>query len=143
MNKILLIQRNAYFEPAGGKVEIDFETRVAESLEQCAIREAQEELGVTVSIDHYIGNYYFFWSIDPKKCSSCVVFVGDIIVQDPKFITNVDECEFATKPAWVSVDDILNKTAPIDPLYIGLENIMMNYCLQQKKWQNEQKELHV
>lgn len=131
-NKILLIQRNKYYEPAGGKVEIDFEKRTAESLEQCAIREANEELGLAVAIEQYIGSYYFFWSIDPNKCSSCVVFVGTIVTQDPTFVANADTCEFITEPAWVCVDDILNKTLSIDPLYIGLEDLMINYCRQLK-----------
>ncbi len=50
-DKILLIKRNGHYEPAGGKVEINFEKKMAESLEQCAIREAQEELGLIVSIE--------------------------------------------------------------------------------------------
>lgn len=131
-DKILLIKRKGYYEPAGGKVEIDFEKNMAESLEQCAIREAQEELGLTVSIERYIGSYYFFWSIDVNKFSSCAVFIGDIISEDSAFVANADTCEFTTEPAWVSVDDLLNKNAEIDPLYIGLESLLLNYCKQLK-----------
>ncbi len=131
-DKILLVQRNTYYEPAGGKLEINFSTRTAENLEQCAIREAREELGLTVSIERYIGSYYFFWSIDPSKFSSCAVFVGGIVAQDKDFIANADTCELAIEPAWVSVDDVLSNKVPIDPLYIGLEDLLLDYCRQLK-----------
>jgi|GEM_PF-1644140 8-oxo-dGTP pyrophosphatase MutT (NUDIX family) len=130
--KILLVQRNAYYEPAGGKLEIDFSTRTAENLEQCAIREAREELGLMVSIEQYIGSYYFFWSIDPNKFSSCAVFVGEIVAQDPAFITNADSSELRIDPVWVSVNDILDKKVRVDPLYIGLEDLLIDYCRQVK-----------
>lgn len=131
-DKILLIKRNAYYEPAGGKVEVDFEKKIAESLEQCAIREVQEELGLAVSIDYYLGSYYFFWSIAPNKCSSCAVFVGTIVSQDPTFTANADTCELPMEPAWVSVSDILSKAVRVDPVYVGLENLLYNYCTQTK-----------
>lgn len=99
--KILLVRRmineKYFYEPAGGKVEIDFKNRKAESLEECAIREAKEELGVTVEINEYLGSYYFFWSIDPNKFSSCVVFAGDIIALDESFTSNIDSCENKNK----------------------------------------------
>lgn len=131
-DKILLIKRNGHYEPAGGKVEINFEKKIAESLEECAIREAQEELGITISIDQYIGSYYFFWSIAADKFSSCALFIGTIVSQDPTFTANADTCEFTAEPAWVSIDDLLNKKVEIDPLYIGLESLLLNYCKQLK-----------
>ena len=131
-NKILLIKRNGHYEPAGGKVEVNFETKEAESLEQCAIREAQEELGLTVVIERYLGSYYFFWSIDPNKCSLCAVFVGNVISEDPEFMSNADLLEVAIEPAWILVDDVLNKRVLIDPLYSGLEELMFNFCIQLK-----------
>ena len=124
--KILLIQRKGYYEPAGGRIEIDFTKKIAETVEQCVIREAQEELGLTAAIDRYIGSYYFFWSIDATKASSCVVFDGTIISQDPDFVTNADSHEVEIMPAWVSLNDIITKTAPIDPLFCGLEKLMIN-----------------
>lgn len=131
-NKILLIKRHLnqtnYYEPAGGKVEIDFEKRVAENLEECAIREIKEELGVTVLLEKYIGSYYFFWTIDSSKCSLCAVFVGSIVSQDSQFIMNADTCELPIEPAWVTVDDILKKRIAINPSFVGLENLLINYC---------------
>ena len=139
-NKILLVKRHVrgaiYYEPAGGKVEIDFEKRVAESLEECAIREAKEELGLTVGIDGYLGSYYFFWVIAPKKCSSCAVFIGKILDEDLTFSVNADACELTIEPAWVTVDEILEKQIPIDPSYVGLENLLMNCCRQIKEANN-------
>lgn len=130
--KILLVRRNIrgaiYYEPAGGKVEVDFEKRVAESLEECAIREVQEELGITVELEGYVGSYYFFWIIAPKKCSSCAVFIGKIVDDDPSFYGNADACELAIEPAWVNIDEILEKQIPIDPSYVGLESLLMNCC---------------
>lgn len=130
---LLLIKRNGYVEPAGGKVEIDFKKRTAETLEQCAVREAREELGVEVEIEGYLGSYYFFWSIDPSRCSICVVFIGNIISTNPLFTTNTDSCEFATEPVWVSIDDVLSKKVQVDPLYKGLEELMLAYCYQLKE----------
>lgn len=136
VNKILLIKRHVrgsiYYEPAGGKVEIDFENKVAESLEECAIREAKEELGFTIDIDGYLGSYYFFWIIAPNTCSSCAVFMGKVLDEDITFSGNADSCELAIEPVWVTIDDILEKRIPIDPSYVGLESILMNCCNQIK-----------
>ena len=135
-NKLLLIKRNVhgalYYEPAGGRVEIDFANRVAESLESCAIREVKEELGISIDIDDYVGSYYFFWIIAPDKCSSCAVFVGKILDADASFQTNADTCELSIEFIWVSIDDILEKRISIDPTYVGLENVLMKYCQQVK-----------
>ena len=127
-NQILLVQRNGYYEPAGGKVEIDFNAQISESLEECAIRETREELGLIVAIDRYVGSYYFFWSIDPRKYSSCAVFTVSIIAKDTTFAGNADSCELTIAPAWVSIDDVLDKNISIDPRYKGLEALLIGYC---------------
>lgn len=132
--KILLVKRDVKgtfsYEPAGGKVEINFQTKIAENLEECAIREAREELGLVVSIDHYLGSYYFFWSIDPGKCSSCVLFIGTILEIDKNFKNNADTCELPLEPVWITVDDIVNRKIVIDKTHVGLENLILNYCNQ-------------
>ncbi len=130
-SKVLLIKRmvNGKFsyEPAGGKVECDFKSKIAESLEECAVREAQEELGLTVKIEHYIGSYYFFWIIDSNKCSSCALFIGTITSQDEEFVANADACELPIEPEWIMIDNLINKKVPIDVCHVGLENLMINY----------------
>ena len=129
--KILMVKRfvngNISYEPAGGKIEVNFKEKKAETLEECAIREAREELGLLISIENYIGSYYFFWSIDPKKFSSCALFTGTIIAHDKDFKRNADTCELPIEPAWVSLDEFVNKKAPIDSLHVGLEDLIMNH----------------
>ncbi len=130
-SRILLIKRlingKYFYEPAGGKLEIDFTAKKAENLEECAIREAKEELGVTIKINNYVGSYYFFWSIDPNKCSSCAVFSADIIEADPAFTMNADECELETEPAWVTLEDLKNKKITFDQNHNNLETLIMGY----------------
>lgn len=63
-NKILLVKRTIgkqiSYEPAGGRININFQEKKAESLEECALREVREELGLIVKLERYIGSYYFF-----------------------------------------------------------------------------------
>ncbi len=131
-DSILLIKRSLngkmYYEPAGGRVEYSFDSCTAESFEQCAIREAQEEVGVLVDIGSYLGSYYFFWEIDPTKLSVCVVFEGIIKGFDPHFTTNSDRGEIPIEPAWVLKKDIISNMIPINPCYIGLNTLMREYC---------------
>ena len=136
-NKILLVRRTVngaiYYEPAGGKLEYDALCKTAETLEECAIREVHEELGLVVRIEEYIGSYYFFWLIDEKKGSSCAVFTATIVDQDTNFKGNSDTCELPIEQAWVTVDDILNKKISIDPMYVGLEKVLMDYCMSMQR----------
>jgi 8-oxo-dGTP pyrophosphatase MutT (NUDIX family) len=121
---LFLVKRGSFYEPAGGKVEIDFNARLSESLEECALREAKEELGVTAQIESYLGSYYFFWSIDRNKASSCAVFLGNFLEQDTSFSSNSDLCELTITPEWVSIHEVVNK---INPEYIGLQKIFDSY----------------
>lgn len=133
-NKILLIKRKIkdeiLYEPAGGRIEINFEKKLAESFEECAVREIHEELGLFVKLERYIGSYYFFWSIDPNKCSCCALFVADIIGKDESFITNKDTIESHLEPIWVSKNDIINKKIDLSAQHVGLENLIKTYFYQ-------------
>jgi 8-oxo-dGTP pyrophosphatase MutT (NUDIX family) len=132
---VLLIQRSwhgkDYYEPAGGRVEADFNLLQSESLEECARREIAEELGIYVDIKEYLGSYYFFWSIDQKKLSVCAVFEGIITGHDADFVSNKDSFELAFKAAWIPLHDIANGSIKVDPVYVGLETVMKNYCAKQ------------
>lgn len=126
---ILLIERNVHgdlsVEPAGGKVEVDFTNKSAENLEACALREIREELGYSIAIDRYIGSYYFFWTIDPTKCSVCAVFTGLITNRDAIFISNADSYELPMRPLWVTREDILKNRVTVDPCRKGLRELLL------------------
>lgn len=128
---ILLVKRTVgemyFYEPAGGKVNIDFKEQTAESLEQCALREIKEELGIIANIERYIGSYYVFWASDPNKCSSCALFVGTIVDQDQHFIHNTDIHESPLEPVWVTYEDIASGKVLINARYKGLKNSIMRY----------------
>jgi 8-oxo-dGTP pyrophosphatase MutT (NUDIX family) len=129
---ILLVKRTVdnkvYYEPAGGRVDVNFEAKTAESLEECARREILEELGVVVDIQEYIGSYYFFWSIDLRTISVCALFEGTITHIDSEFSGNTDFSEFPIEPVWVSIESILDGSVAISPVYVGLEKLMKSYC---------------
>jgi NADH pyrophosphatase NudC (nudix superfamily) len=85
------------------KLKLILIKKQAESLEECALREVQEELGLNVKIEKYLGSYYFFWTIDPTKCSLCAVFMGTIIDSITNYTGNADTCELAFGPTWVTL----------------------------------------
>lgn len=125
---LLLAMRNGHYEPAGGKLNISFVGKKAETFEECAIREAHEELGVEISIKDYIGNYYFFWSINANCMSSCVVFSALLLKSDLSFNANKDCEEFPVDPRWVHVQDIINGNISIDKQFVGLEGLMKKFA---------------
>jgi len=127
--KILLIKRNVEgnisYEPAGGRAEIDHSTLYAESLEECVKREAQEELGVSVIIEHYVGSYTYFWPHDTRKCSSYAVFIGKVEHNIENFTGNGDKDCWPVEPAWVTYDDIVDNKIIINPTHKGLKELIL------------------
>jgi NADH pyrophosphatase NudC (nudix superfamily) len=125
---LLLAMRNGHYEPAGGKLNISFVGKKAESFEECAIREAHEELGAEIVIKNYIGSYNFFWTINVNCMSACVVFSAVLIKLDDNFSENKDCEEFPVKPVWVHAQDIVNGNISIDRQFIGLESLMKRFA---------------
>ncbi|HEV2524410.1 MAG TPA: NUDIX hydrolase [Gammaproteobacteria bacterium] len=126
-NKILLLARTidheVGYEPAGGKVEANFEKRISETFEDCAMREIREELGLESKITHYIGSYYYFWSLKTNACSHCILFLADIISGEVT-TAQQEECGILS-PAWVSIEDIKAKKIPIRDYHVGLEDLLV------------------
>ncbi len=128
--EILLIKRRGSYEPAGGTI------KPGEILEDCAKREVKEELGIDIRIDRYAGNYNFFWERNefdnaPIKHSTCIVFIGTILNETGSGsykVENADRDEIEFEPIWVSIKSVLNNEIHIDPKFIGLSQILLNYC---------------
>lgn len=127
--KILLIKRTVEgvisYEPAGGRAEIDYDAFYAESLEECVKREALEELGVSVTIEGYVGSYTYFWPHDMGKCSSYAVFVGKVERRVENFMGNGDKDCWPVEPAWVTYDDIIDNKININPTHKGLRELIL------------------
>ena len=125
-NRILLLKRTINnqvgFEPAGGKVEANFDTRIAETFEECAIREIKEELDLSIAITHYLGSYYFFWSLRPDAVSHCVLFVADILGGEISRVQQ-DGCG-ELDYAWVTLEEIKSKSLPIRDYHVGLSKLL-------------------
>lgn len=128
-NEILLVERTVqnmiFYEPAGGKIEINKHHNRLENFEECAIREIKEELGLNILITKYIGSYSFIWRINPNNTSVCVLFEGIIIGDDSLSQFNTDRSELPIKPVWVNRNNIENLS--IDPLHYNLKNLLLLY----------------
>jgi 8-oxo-dGTP pyrophosphatase MutT (NUDIX family) len=130
------VRNTCCYEPAGGKLELDWQKRTAETLEECARREAKEEMGVDIIVDQYIGSYYFFWSIEQHAFSSCALFAGRILQHDADWANNYDACELPSFPESVLIDDVINGKIAIDPIFVGLPALLIGYLKRYKAEQN-------
>lgn len=85
-NKLLLVKRNDYplWDLPGGRLENE------ESLEECAIRETQEETGYKISIVKKVGEYH-----RPQYKDTQHIFIAEIV--GGKAIVNGQE---TSKLAW-------------------------------------------
>lgn len=128
-NKILLIKRTVNgiisYEPAGGRVEIDYTTCAAESLEECVVREAAEELGYQVKIERYVGSYSYFWPHDLGSCSCYAVFSGIATKKIEQFTGNGDRDCWPVEPVWVTIDDIMRERIAINTTHKGLKELIV------------------
>lgn len=144
--KLLLVHRTIRgvfgYEPAGGRIDIDFKNNIAENFEECAIREAKEELELDVKLTEYLGSFYFFWgdkTTDKHGCTNCVVFFADS-VSDISLLRADDAIEeIPVTPEWVNLEAILANTLPINPACIGLNVIFQKAALLQQKIYQEHK----
>lgn len=142
-DKLLLIYRevngNGGYEPAGGRVEVNFTDKTAESFELCAIREIKEEVGVDVKLLDYIGSYTFFWDTKADTCSSCVVFLGEITSGEISNI-NLDTTEHPHEIKWVNKQDVLNGQVQIRDNHLGLKELLIkavSYAENSRTWSEE------
>jgi mutator protein MutT len=114
--RILLIHRNTsslkQWELPGGKVE------AGEMLEEAAIREAQEEIGVDVEVTKRIGNAHFeHVGID----WSYTWFIA-VITKNQKPI--VAEAHTFDDIAYWNIEDLRKKTEDISPNLINLLKVL-------------------
>ena len=82
-NEVLLQQRSdsGLWGLPGGLMELD------DSIEQCAIREAKEELGIDVELTGFLGvftNPMMRWRVSDKAKVICFSFTAKIIGGEPK-----------------------------------------------------------
>lgn len=131
-DRILLVKRRlddaTGYEPAGGRVEIDFENSIAENLEECLVRETYEELGIEIEDVKYQGSYYFFWTIKQHACSICAVFTAS--TKDINLVKRhtLEGCG-NIYPMWVEIDDILNKRILIEKQHVGLLKLLTDIAV--------------
>ena len=97
-NQILLAMKKrglgtGYWNGVGGKL------LPGETVEQAAIREAEEEIGVTPLALRQVGEILFLFPTDKSSESSCAIFLCDAWEGEP---AETDEMA----PLWFSVDDI-------------------------------------
>lgn len=142
-NKLLLIYREingqAGYEAAGGRVEVNFNDKTGETFEMCAIREIKEEVGVNIKLIEYLGSYVFFWDLRENTCSSCVVFLGEIISGEISNV-NLDKAEYAHETKWIDIEDIINNKITIRNNHIGLQQVLItavNSALKSNIWNAE------
>lgn len=125
---LLMLRRKGYYEPAGGKVWVNFAKKESETLEECAMRECREELGATIEIMQYLGSYYFFWTRYPDSMSICALYSAQLISTDINLLKDEDYGGFPIEPAWINAHDIINNNAPIDPYFVGLEPLIKKFA---------------
>ena len=131
-DQILLVKREKKgifsYEPAGGRVEVDFDQKCAETFEVCAHREIKEELGVHIDTLVYVGSYSFFWSKRENTCSICALFLAQMR-EGGEVNASTDEGCYPAYPEWISAQAILDGHVPFSPSAVGLPDLMKKAVL--------------
>ncbi|MBY0264148.1 MAG: NUDIX hydrolase [Holosporales bacterium] len=114
------------FEVPGGRVNIDFKNKKTETLEECALREGEEELGLKLRLQDYLGSYPFFWESQANTCTHCVVYLAGL---DPSCdLTQMqpigDTDGNPIRPEWVPMSKILSREITIRDNHQGLWPIL-------------------
>lgn len=132
-SQLLLVNRQIGdtfgYEAAGGRVNVDFNSRLTETFEECAIREAQEELGLKVRIKDYLGSYAFFWESEPHTCTHCVVYLANPVSDLTKLQKIGDTDGNPVRPEWIDASRILNEDLLIRSNHRGLKDIFKKAAL--------------
>ncbi len=131
-DKLLLVSRviddQVVFEPAGGRLDVDFDQKIAETFEECAIREAKEELNLDIKLGVYLGNYHFFWKQVPdpsiRAFTICNVYMAESLSDFAQLNVVGDLESSPVYPQWVSYESILSRRVPFDDSCIGLQDII-------------------
>lgn len=131
-DKLLLVSRmidgQVVFEPAGGRLDVDFDQKIAETFEECAIREAKEELNLDIKLGEYVGNYHFFWKCGPGPSTSaftiCNVYMAESLSSFAQLNVVGDLESAPVYPQWVSYESILSGKIPFADSCIGLQDII-------------------
>lgn len=125
--ELLLVKRSVDgqlgYEPAGGRLDIDFLTSSSESFETAAVREAKEELNLDVELLGYLGSYHFFWGENNQRCTHCNVYAADILSDLSNLSSEGDPGKYPIYPEWVSIEKLKNGAAPIRDAHVGLRQV--------------------
>ena len=115
-NQLLMIFRNGKWDLPKGKLE------VGENIEQCAIREVEEECGISeLKIMQKLKETYHTYEINGGKILKCTYwftmrssFKGNLVPQTKEGITNVE---------WVNKEGITKK---LEDSYGNIKELFLN-----------------
>ena len=101
-NQILMIFRNNKWDLPKGKLEL------GENIQECAIREVEEECGVSnLQIVKKLQNTYHTYQVNGKSILKCTYWFKMITNFNSKLVPQINEG--ITKAEWVDVNDISKK----------------------------------
>lgn len=107
-NKILVQCDKGEYALPGGHVKI------GETLEDCLLREIQEEVGVDIKCKRLLWSEECFWNWNGKQAHNIAFYYlvelcdGNEIPDNGEFVPQKDNCNIGI--GWVSIDEISNIT---------------------------------